>query len=91
LLNIKIKEILVEAHNSVGKVEVYYALLCRAFGIICNKLNFEYSNKVCLQMAIKAVNNIAESNEIVPTLLIFGAYLRITNKDPPLTSTLQRA
>ncbi len=33
-------------------------------------------------MAIKAVNNIAGPNGLVPTLLVFGAYPRITKLDP---------
>jgi hypothetical protein len=31
-------------------------------------------------MAVKAVNNTASPNGLVPTLLVFGAYLRITER-----------
>jgi hypothetical protein len=34
-------------------------------------------------MAIKAVNNTAGPNKLVPTLLVYKAYLRISNLDPP--------
>ena len=34
-------------------------------------------------MAVKAINNTASPNGLVPTLLVYGAYLRINNLDPP--------
>ena len=34
-------------------------------------------------MAVKAVNNTASLNRLVPTLFIYKAYLRINNPDPP--------
>jgi hypothetical protein len=33
-------------------------------------------------MAVKAVNNTTSPNELVPTLLVYRAYLRISNLDP---------
>jgi hypothetical protein len=33
-------------------------------------------------MAIKAINDIASPNKLVPTLLVYKAYLRISNLDP---------
>jgi hypothetical protein len=33
-------------------------------------------------MAVKAINNTASPNELVPTLLVYKAYLRISNLDP---------
>ncbi|KHJ30967.1 hypothetical protein EV44_g3353 [Erysiphe necator] len=44
-----------------------------------------------LQMAIKAINDSAGPNSLVPTLLIFGAYPRLTDSDPLTTTTNQRA
>ena len=37
-------------------------------------------------MAVKAVNNTASPNRLVPTLLVYGAYLRIGKLDPPTLS-----
>jgi hypothetical protein len=34
-------------------------------------------------MAVKAVNNTTSPNGLVPTLLVYKAYLRISNLDPP--------
>ena len=42
-------------------------------------------------MAVKAVNNTAGPDGLVPTLLVYGAYLRISNLDPPAPSITERA
>ena len=42
-------------------------------------------------MAVKAVNNTAGPNRLIPTLLVYGAYLRISNLDPPALSITERA
>ena len=41
-------------------------------------------------MAVKAVNNTASPNGLVPTLLVYGAYLRISKLDPPAPSIMDR-
>ena len=42
-------------------------------------------------MAVKAVNNTTGLNRLVPTLLIYRAYLRIDKLDPPVPSITDRA
>ena len=42
-------------------------------------------------MAIKAVNNTAGPNGLVPTLLVYGVYLRMSNLDPPAPSIMEQA
>jgi hypothetical protein len=42
-------------------------------------------------MAIKAVNDTAGPNGLVPTLLVYRAYPRISNLDPPAPSVTDRA
>ena len=42
-------------------------------------------------MAVKAINNTAGPNGLVPILLVYGAYLRISNLDPPTPSIIERA
>jgi len=37
-------------------------------------------------MAIKAINNTASPNGLVPTLLVYGAYLRMSKLDPSAPS-----
>ena len=41
-------------------------------------------------MAIKAVNDLTRPNKIVPTLLIFSAYLRLTEMDPLFLFIIKR-
>jgi len=42
-------------------------------------------------MAVKAVNDTAGPNGLVPTLLVYGAYLRISNLGPSAPSIMERA
>ena len=42
-------------------------------------------------MAVKAINNTAGLNRLVPTLLVYKAYLRISNLDPPAPSITEQA
>ena len=42
-------------------------------------------------MAVKAVNDIAGPDGLVPTLLVYGAYPRISNLDPPAPSIMEQA
>ena len=42
-------------------------------------------------MAIKAVNNTASFNKLVPTLLVYRAYLKISNLDPLTPSIIEQA
>ena len=42
-------------------------------------------------MAVKAINNLAGLNKIVPTFLIFGVYPQITKIDTLLPSITKRA
>jgi hypothetical protein len=80
---IEVKEVLVKAYNSVGLVERYHALLRRAYKIIKEELKNEHIDKeMILQMAVKAVNDSAELDRIVLTLLVFGLYPRMTEIDP---------
>jgi hypothetical protein len=42
-------------------------------------------------MAVKAVNDTAGPDGLVLTLLVYGAYPRMTNLDPPAPSIIDRA
>jgi hypothetical protein len=41
-------------------------------------------------MAVKAINDTASPNGLVPTLLVYGAYPRISNLGPPTPSIIER-
>ncbi|KHJ31224.1 hypothetical protein EV44_g3699 [Erysiphe necator] len=86
------KSVPVEAHWSIGLVERYHQVLRRAYEIICEELKtYTLSKEMRLQMAVKAVNDSAGPNGLVPTLLVFGTYPRMTHIDPPAPSITQRA
>jgi hypothetical protein len=89
-MNIEIKEVPVEAHNSIGKVERYHAPLRRAYQILASELP-DTSKDLILQMAVKAINDSAGPDGIVPTLLVFGAYPRMSRDSPPSPSVIERA
>lgn len=46
---------------------------------------------VLLQLAVKAVNATAGPNGLVPTFLVFGAYPRMMESDPPSSGIIERA
>ena len=42
-------------------------------------------------MAVKAINNTTGLDKLVPTLLVYRVYLRISNLDPPALFIIERA
>ena len=88
-LGIRVKTVPVEAHNSIGVVERYHAPLKRAYSIISKELP-DLPRDMALQMAVKAINDSAGPNGLVPTLLVFGAYPRMVESDPPHPTVDQR-
>jgi len=70
---IKVKEVPIKAHNSVRKVERYYTPLRRVYEIISLELK-DASEELTLQITVKAINNSASLDRLVPILLVFGAY-----------------
>lgn len=90
-MGISCKQIPTEAHWSIGKVERYHQPLRRAFKIISQELGGTVPDSSLLQMAVKAVNDTAGPNGLVPTLLVFGAYPRINADSPPPINIARRA
>jgi len=90
LAGITCHQIPIEAHWSIGKVERFHQPLRRAFEILraeCPDTNDE----ALLQGAVKAVNDTAGPNGLVPTLLVFGAMPRITKDSAPSANQVKRA
>ena len=85
-LGITCFQISVEAYWSIGKVEKYYTPIRRAYDIIQAKTRGIISKNAMLQMAFKAINDIAGPNGLVSTLLVFGAYPCIVIDSLPLAS-----
>ena len=87
---ININVVPVEAHWSVGIVERAHPMLRRAYEIIVNECP-GISKNLAVQTAVKAINDTAGPDGLVPTLLVFGAYPRLADADPPAPSIAQRA
>ncbi|KAF7579221.1 hypothetical protein PtrM4_034610 [Pyrenophora tritici-repentis] len=83
IMGVTCKQVSTEAHWSVGKTERYHAPLRRAWDILHDELQDDMSDEAILQMAVKAVNDTAGPDGLVPTLLVFGAYPRMTTESPP--------
>ncbi len=90
-LDIDIKEVPVEAHNSIGKVEQYHSPLRRVYEILTKELPTTTNKEAILQIVVKAINDSAGPDGFVLTLLVFGVYLRLTKDSPLLSSITERA
>jgi hypothetical protein len=68
--------------------------LRQAYKIIYNKLrDTKTSTKISLQIAIKTINDLVGPDGIIPILLVFRAYPRITNNSAlsPITTKKTKA
>jgi hypothetical protein len=72
-MGITTKIVPVKAHWLIGKVEHYYTVLRRIYQIISKELP-DLDKEMALQIAIKAINNTAGLNGLVPILLVFSAF-----------------
>ncbi|KAF1937549.1 hypothetical protein EJ02DRAFT_458633, partial [Clathrospora elynae] len=91
IMGVTCKQVPTEAHWSVGKTERYHAPLRRAWDILHAELTGTMPDEAILQMAVKAVNDTAGPDGLVPTLLVFGAYPRMTTESPPSPSMVKRS
>jgi hypothetical protein len=74
---IQVQEVPVEAYNSIGKIKRYHAPLQQVYEIIYDEFR-DTNAEISLQIAVKAINDSAGPDGIIPILLVFGAYPRIT-------------
>jgi hypothetical protein len=88
---IKIDKIPIEAHYSISKIKRYYAFIRRAYEIVTAELGNSVSPENALQMAIKAVNDTAGPDGLIPILLVFGTFPRVSHNSPPFPSITTRA
>jgi hypothetical protein len=63
-------------------VERYYSPLQRIYHIITSKI-LGIDKDIALQMAFKAINDSIGLDSLIPTLLVFRVYPRITESDVP--------
>jgi hypothetical protein len=91
ILAIEVEEVPVEAHNSIGKIERYHGPLKRAFEVIIADLGTSLAPEYVLQVAIKAVNDTAGHDGLIPIFLMLETYFRFLPSSPPLPSLIIRA
>ena len=63
----------VEAYNSIKKIEYYHTLLHCIYQILASELS-DILKDLILQIAVKAINNSAGPDRIIPMLLVFNVY-----------------
>src|SRR5436190_6747401 len=80
------KCVTVEPHWSIGLVERAHATVRRAYQIISDELGSTAPKESRLQMAFKACNDSTGPDGLVPTLLVFGTFPRMTTSDAPAPS-----
>jgi len=71
-------------------VERYYGPLRYIYYIIIAKLP-DINKDIALQMAFKAINDSTGPNGLIPTLLVFRAYLHIVESNVPNPMVIKRA
>jgi hypothetical protein len=81
----------VEAHYSIRQLEQYHGPVRQAYNIIKDTLDGKVNKDIMLQIAVKAVNDTAGLNGLVPTLLVYGALPRLTEIDPLSLLVTKRA
>lgn len=89
-MGIIVKNAPIEAHHSIGMVEWYHGHLWQVYFIITTEIPSMEPGMV-LQMSLKVINNLVDPNRLVPTLLVFAAYLKMTKQDAPSPSIIQHA
>lgn len=72
-----IKNIPVKVYHSISIVKYYYGPLPQIYSIINNKI-LGIKLELALYMSFKTINDLVGPNKLVPTLLVFGIYLRMT-------------
>ncbi len=88
-MNIKINTISIETHYSIDMIERYHDSFRRMYAIIIAKISNIDSNST-LQMTFKALNDFAEFNELIFTLLVFETYLRMIEMNALSSTIIQR-
>jgi hypothetical protein len=91
VVGVECRQMPVEAHWAVGKVERAHAPLRRTYEILKAEIGYCTDDDSLLQMAVKALNDTAGPNGLVPTLLVFGSYPRINIDSPPSPDIIARA
>ncbi len=89
-MEIIVKIVSIEAHNFVEIVKRYHNPIRQAYYIILVEIK-DIDLNMALQIAFKAINDIASLNGLILTLLVYGAYSKMTKMDLTSLTISQRA
>ena len=89
-MGIKVKIVLVKAHNSIGIVKRYYGPIWRAYHIVTTEIP-GIDKEMALQMAFKAINDITRLDGLVFILLVYSALPQMVKYDIPSLIITQRS
>lgn len=79
-MNIIVNNTPVETYHPIDMIEHYYRPLKQIYSIITTKI-LSIELELTFQMFFKAINDSVGSNKLVPTLLVFSTYPRMTKLD----------
>jgi hypothetical protein len=88
-MSIRVNTISIETHHSIDMIKRYHDSFRRVYAIIIAKISNIDSNST-LQMTFKALNDFAEFNELIFTLLVFEAYLHMIEMNVFSSTIIQR-
>jgi hypothetical protein len=88
-MSVKINTVSIETHHSIDMIERYHDSFRRMYAIIIAKISDIDSNST-LQMTFKALNDFAELNELILTLLVFETYFRMIEMNALSSTIIQR-
>ncbi len=88
-MSIEVKTVSIEAHHSIEMMKRYHGSLRRIYSIIIIEM-LTIDLESVLQMSFKALNDSVESDDLIPTLLVFDAYLRMIESDASSSTIIQR-
>ncbi len=70
-MGIKVKIVLVKAHNFIGIIKRYHGPIWHAYEIVITEIQ-GINKDMALQMAFKAINDMASPDGLVLTLLVYS-------------------
>lgn len=79
-MGIIIKNALIKAYHSIGIIKYYYKPLQQVYLIINTKIP-GIEPELVVQIFFEAINNLMSFNKLILTILVFGAYSKITKLD----------
>jgi hypothetical protein len=88
-MNIKVNTISIKTHHSIDMIERYHDSFRKVYTIIIAKIS-DIDSNLTLQMSLKVLNDFAELNELIFTLLVFETYFRMIEMNAFSLTIIQR-